>query len=339
MKSFRVGIDSYSLSPLGLDPFAVLAWAERNGADGVQFSEVKPKEGQTVDNPFLRDLAGLAREKNLYLEWAGGQHIPYDQWNGWKPHDTFAVNQRAAEQAGILGVNVIRSCSGGLMRWKKESPETEWLISEMAAALKRQKTMLQDHGVILAIETHFEFTTFELLRLFEMCGASPGEYLGVCLDTMNLLTMLEDPVEATRRILPWVVATHVKDGGMILTSGGLLSFPAEEGLGLIDLKNILDLLSSLDRPVHLSIEDHGGSFDIPIFDSEFLARFPDLTAPELGRLLHLAIRTQKNIDEGKLAIVERARWPQLCEQRVIRDIRYLKEIAAERIDEGGSSAD
>jgi hypothetical protein len=233
---------------------------------------------------------------------------------------------------------VIRSCSGGLMRWKKESPKTEWLISQMAAALKRQKSMLQDHGVILAIETHFEFTTFELLRLFDMCGASPGEYLGVCLDTMNLLTMLEDPVEATRRILPWVVATHVKDGGMLLTSGGLVSFPAEEGLGLIDLKNILDLLSSLDRPVHLSIEDHGGSYDIPIFDSGFLARFPDLTAPELSRLLHLAIRTQKNIDEGKLAIVERARWPQLCEQRVIRDIRYLKEIAAERIDEGGSSA-
>ena len=338
MKPFKVGIDSYSLTPLDLDPFAVLEWAERNGADGVQFSEVKLKEGQVVDTPLLRDLAGLAREKNLYLEWAGGQHIPYDQWNGWKPHDTFAVNQRAAKQAGILGVDVIRSCSGGLMRWKKESPETEWLISEMAATLKRQKPMLQDHGVILAIETHFEFTTFELLRLFEMCGARPGEYLGVCLDTMNLLTMLEDPVEATRRILPWVVATHFKDGGMLLTPDGLVSFPAEEGLGLIDLKKILALLSSLNRQVHLSIEDHGGSFDVPIFDSEFLARFPDLTAHELSLLLKLAIHTRKRIVEEKLAIVERAQWPQICEQRVIRDIRYLKDIAAKRIDDGGSSA-
>ena len=97
---------------------------------------------------------------------------------------------------------------------------------------------------------------------------------------------------------------------------------------MIDLKKTLELLSSLDRQVHLSIEDHGGSFDIPIFDSEFLGRFPDLTARELSLLLHLTIRTQKRIDEKKLAIVERPRWADVCEQRVIRDIRYLKDIAA-----------
>ena len=328
MKSFKVGIDSYSLSPLNLDPFSVMAWAERNGADGVQFSEVRLKEGQILDTPFLRDLADQAREKNLYLEWAGGQHIPYDQWNGWKPHNTFAVNRRAVEQAAIIGAGVVRSCSGGLMRWKKKSPPTAWLISEMATSLKKQRTMFRDHGVVLAIETHFEFTTFELLRLFEACDALPGDYLGICLDTMNLLTMIEDPVEATERILPWVVATHIKDGGMIIAPNGLISFPAEEGLGLIDLNRILELLSSLDRQVHLSIEDHGGSFDIPIFDSGFLARFPDLTAHELNLLLNLAIQTQRRIDEKKLAIVERPGWPEVCEQRVIRDIRHLKDIAA-----------
>jgi hypothetical protein len=68
-------------------------------------------------------------------------------------------------------------------------------LRETARALRDQKALLTDFGVVLAIELHFEFTTFELLRLFEMCGARPGEYLGVCLDTMNLLTMLEDPVQ------------------------------------------------------------------------------------------------------------------------------------------------
>lgn len=328
MKHFKVGIDSYSLSPLGLDPFSILEWAAKNGADGVQFSEVKLKEGQAVDTPFLRDLADLAGEKALYLEWAGGQHIPYDQWNGWKPHDTFAVNRRAAEQAAVIGADVVRSCSGGLMRWKKKSPPTAWLISEMAASLRKQRAMLRDHGVVLALETHFEFTTFELLRLFEACDAPPGDYLGICLDTMNLLTMMEDPVEATERILPWVVATHIKDGGLLLKPDGFVSFPAEGGVGLIDLIKILERLSSLDRQVHLSIEDHGGSFNVPIFDSEFLARFPDLTARELSLLLKLTIHTQRRIDEKKLAIVERPQWPEACERRVIRDIRYIKDIAA-----------
>ena len=31
-----------------------------------------------------------------------------------------------------------------------------------------------------------------------MCDAPPGGWLGICLDTMNLLTMLEEPVAATR---------------------------------------------------------------------------------------------------------------------------------------------
>ena len=101
----------------------------------------------------------------------------------------------------------------------------------MAAALREQKPMLRDFGVILAIETHFEFTSFELLRLFEMCGAVPGEYLGICLDTMNLLTMLEDPVLAARRLLPWVVTTHIKDGGLMLDGGRLRFVHGRGGQG------------------------------------------------------------------------------------------------------------
>ena len=49
-----------------------------------------------------------------------------------------------------------------------------------------------------------------------MCEAEPGGWLGICLDTMNLLTMIEDPVMATRRLLPWVVSTHIKDGGVLM---------------------------------------------------------------------------------------------------------------------------
>lgn len=329
MKKLKVGVDTYSLKPLDLTVFEALEWAVLNEAEGVQFSEINVPAGTALDRALLQDLRGYAEENGLYVEWGGGEHIPLDLETG-RPRDIFAANRRAAEQAFQVGSSTVRSCSGGLMRWKKESPSTDDFLRAMAASLRDHRSMLRDFGVVLAIETHFEFTSFELLRLFDMCGTVPGEYLGVCLDTMNLLTMLEDPVLAARRLLPWVVTTHVKDGGLLVTGDGFLSFTAEAGKGTIDLGAIFEAIASVHPHVTLTVEDHGGDFLIPVYDEEFLARFPDLTVPELVRLLALSVRTRSLVDAGKLAVLARDRWPAACEARVKRDIRAVRRLVEER---------
>ncbi|MBD3290475.1 TIM barrel protein, partial [candidate division KSB1 bacterium] len=177
-RSFKVGIDNYSLKPLHLNPLEILKWAEDNGAEGVSFSKIPPDQSDIVDKSYLKELSQYAGEHDLYLEWGGAEHIPRDL-NSWRIKDIFKINQQVAEQAAILDVRIVRSCSGGLMRWNDSSPMTETLLRETAAALLAQKQMLNDHNVILAIETHFEFTTHELLRLFEMCDAEPGSWLGI----------------------------------------------------------------------------------------------------------------------------------------------------------------
>jgi len=325
MSRFRIGIDSYSLSPLKLSPIEVLEWAARHGAEGVQFSEVNLPAGRHVDEGLLAEMAQFARERDLYLEWGGGQHIPFDT-STWQRCDLGPINLRAAQQAKALGTRVVRSCSGGLMRWHDDAPSTEALLRDTARELKKLKSTLTDMGVTLAIELHFEFTTFELLRLFEMCEAEPGGYLGICVDTMNLLTMLEDPVAGTERVLPWVVAVHAKDGGLALTEGGLMSFTAEVGQGVVDFPRIVQRLSRLEEPPNLSIEDHGGSFDIPILDPTFLSRFPDLTVGDLARLLQLAAENERRPPEWRVAPLARSEWPTHCEQRVAAGIEKLKAI-------------
>ena len=325
MRNLKVGVDSYSLKPLDLTPFELLEWAVMNGADGVQFSEVNVPPGTAVDRIFLQELRSYAGENRLYIEWGGGQHIPLDLETG-RPKDILAVNRKAADEACQVGSPTVRSCSGGLMRWKKEAPSTDEFLRLTAAALRAQKPMLRDSGVVLAIETHFEFTSFELLRLFEMCGAVPGEYLGICLDTMNLLTLLEDPAAAARRLLPWVVTTHIKDGGLMLTADGFISFTAEAGKGVIDLAGIIEGLAAVHPHVTLTVEDHGGDFLIPVNDPDFLARFPDLAVPELVGLLRLAVRTRALMESGKLAVLPRDRWPAACEPRVKRDIQSVRRL-------------
>jgi sugar phosphate isomerase/epimerase len=328
MAQLRVGIDSYCLNPLRMDPFAILEWVEEQGGEGVQFSEVHLPPGREMDEGILGELAGAARNAGMYLEWGGGQHIPYDTAT-WKPKDLMPVNRRAAEEASVLGAAMIRSCSGGFFRWSDEAPSTEELLSATASALRPQRPIFQDLGVTLALELHFEFTTFELLRLFEMCGAEPGGWLGICLDTFNMLPMLEDPGLGTERALPWVVSTHVKDGGVALDGDGLLTFPTAAGEGSVDLPSIFSLLRTLERPVNLSVEDHGGSFSTPFTDEGFLSRFPDLTVKELSRLVSAGLQGTERMERGEMTVTSREDWPTLCQERTSRGLRNVRRLARE----------
>lgn len=325
MKKMSVGIDNYCLHLLQLAPLEVLEWAEKNGAGGVQFSGFNAEVAEKMDAAYLRDLSNYALDKGLYLEWGGAQHIPFDL-KTWQKKDVVGSNQKVVEQASLLGTSIVRSCSGGLMRWDPQSPMTETLLEEIAKSLRTQRQMLMDNNVILALETHFEFTTYELLRLFDRCDAVPGEYLGICLDTMNLLTMLEDPISATQRILPWVVSTHIKDGAVILNHQGLTTFPVEIGKGVIDLRKICDFLDLTKREINLTIEDHGGEFFLPVFDPMFLSKFPDLTAEEFARIVRLALQTDEAMKNGNIAITAREEWPEICEARIQRDIRSLQQL-------------
>ena len=325
MNKLQVGIDNYGLYPLKLSPLQLLQWAKDNNAEGVAFSGLSPEELKNIDSVYLKDIAHFAEINNLYLEWGSAQHIPFNLSN-WKKKDVFEINKKAAKDAEILGTRIVRSCSGGLMRWQPESPMTETLLLETAKALKAQKQMLLDHNVILAIETHFEFTTQELLKIFDMCDTEPGEYLGICLDTMNLLTMLENPVLAAERVLPWIVSTHIKDGALQLTSTGMKSYVTEIGKGVVQIEKIIKRLLSLSRNIHLSIEDHGGDFLLPIFDPIFISKFPDLTTSEFADLIELAQISEIKLKNGDCEILEREKWPKICEERMKRNIIALKKI-------------
>ena len=319
---WRVGLDNYGLFPLDLSPLATLEWAVAHGADGVSFSGLTPAWHDRTDGAALAGLRAFAADHGLYLEWGGAQHIPRDMTT-WARRELFAVNRRAAEEARALGARIVRSCSGGLMRWDAANPPTDELLRDTAGALVAQRAMLSDHGVVLAIETHFEFTSAELLRLLDMCEAEPGGWLGICLDTMNLMTMLEHPVAASGRLLPWVVSTHVKDGGILESRDGLVTFPAPIGEGVIDLATIIGMLGALEERPCLSVEDHGGQFVLPIRDGAFLARFPDLQGAELAALLEMAAATLAN---AGCRPTDREAWPAVCESRIAADLRMLRSL-------------
>jgi len=74
------------------------------------------------------------------------------------------------------------------------------------------------------------------------------------------------------------------------------------------------------------VEDHGGSFFLPVFDPLFLSEFPDITPNEFTCLLDMAQLAEEKIESGQCAIVEREKWAEFCEERIQQDILALKKL-------------
>jgi hypothetical protein len=72
------------------------------------------------------------------------------------------------------------------------------------------------------------------------------------------------------------------------------------------------------------VEDHGGSFLLPIRDAAFLARFPDLQGAELAALVEMAHAAHV---KPACRPLDRDAWPAACESRIAADLRALRAIA------------
>lgn len=321
----KTGIDSQSLYPLNLKPHEVLQWAHRNGAEGVHFSILPEPQKDDLTVSYLHDLGQMARDMGLYIEWGGGKHIPFNTGD-WSTEDLMPVNMKAAGEAVAIGTKIIRSCSGRMVRANPSNPSTGTLLKATVSELQRMIPMLRDNGVVLAIETNFEFTTHELLKIFKMCEVEPGDCLGICLDTMNLLTMLENPVEAVERILPWLVCTHIKDGGLVFDKKGMTAFPSPLGSGIIDIETIVAMIIATKPEVNLSVRSQGGSFLLPVHEAWYIDQFPNLTISEYNNLLLLEDLAEKKMVEETLTITALEEWEGICGERTAADLKKLRAL-------------
>ena len=122
-----------------------------------------------------------------------------------------------------------------------------------------------------------------------MIEAIGTDVMGICLDTGNFPMTLEDPLSAVRRVAPYAVATHLKDGVVTFAEDGLVYQARPCGEGLIPMRAILEELVHASPGLRtLSVEDHDGLFPIRIFRDEFVASFSDLRPVEFADVIRLA---------------------------------------------------
>jgi len=145
------------------------------------------------------------------------------------------------EHAKQIGASVMRVVGSSLMfRFAPHEPQ----LKILAQWFREATDIASKHGIRLAVENHIDYNSDEILWLIEQVDS---KHFGINLDTANFLRVLDDPVEATRKLAPHVFATHVKDirpvKGVGVREWYYFSCVAA-GQGLIEIEKIAQVLKT-----------------------------------------------------------------------------------------------
>jgi sugar phosphate isomerase/epimerase len=206
---------------------------------------------ESLDQRYLSEMKAVLDEKGLerVLAWghpdgleAGRNEGAWREMNALIPH------------ACYLGAGIMRIVASSLQfRHEPHVPQIEAVVKMLTKSVK----IAEDQGVVLALENHIDFSSAEIYEILERVDSSS---LKVNFDTGNTLRMMENPVEAARRLGPFTVATHTKD------LQACRYVPPEEwyffssvpvGTGLIDIPGVVKALEESGYAGVLAVEsDH-----------------------------------------------------------------------------------
>ena len=342
----KIGLDQYTVHHLGLDARSLLDFAAGRGLEGVQFSsplQLSP----TLDAGEIRAAREYADQLDLYLELGIPSVNPHQAAAQFRTEagafaDRLEELMRAAASAGVqslrtfIGAQFQRQPDAVVCRMddlERDSarPDVPWdcQLADTTAVLQRLAPVARELDVRLAVEPHLDATSFQLLRMIEAVGP---DVAGICLDTANVMLRLEDPLEAARRLAPYVVMTHVKDAALLFHETGLRWQCRPCGQGSVPLPEIVTELARYAPDLTLSIEDHAGLFELPIYDADWIATFPDLTTGELALLLRRAWTTGRRLSSRRPEdpeVLETIPWAEKVLPRLDAAVRYLRDLLEE----------
>lgn len=327
----RVGLDEYSIRHLDCSAYEKLDLVESYGLDGIQFADARALSNN-LDHGEIREFAAEAKRRNLYLEMGiPGLNMLRPSAKALEAGQGDYMNglRRLLEAAAVTGTNVIRTFVGGPGdRLRRDS---EWQLQLQTATQIAQNLapQVRELGVTLSFETHTDVTSFELLRLIEEVGEDVAK---VILDTGNFPMVLEEPLAATRRLAPYIIATHMKDCITFFTDYGIASNCRPLGTGIIPFADILAVLLPLHPDLTLSVEDHEGVFKMDIFKPDWQRNYLDVQANDLSWLID-----QSRLSEHRMAIgeipqtntLEEIPWADQAEERIRTGAANLRKIYKE----------
>ena len=141
--------------------------------------------------------------------------------------------------------------------------------------------ILDKYKIPMGIENHKGWRSPEQAAWMKRVGS---EYVGVCLDFGNNVSLCEDPMDTLNNLLPYIVFCHIKDMAVLEYEDGFLLSEVPLGQGFLDLKGMVQILRKKNPNMIFDLEMiTRDPLKIPVYTTKYWATFDDAGSPLPGR--------------------------------------------------------
>jgi sugar phosphate isomerase/epimerase len=155
------------------------------------------------------------------------------------------------------------------------------MFEQCQRTVELAEPILKKYQMKLAIENHKGWRSAENVAWLKRLGS---EWVGVCLDFGNNVSLCEDPMETAQMLAPYTFFAHIKDMAVQEYEDGFLLSEVPLGEGIVDLKQTVQLLRQKDPNMIFDLEMiTRDPLKIPVYTPKYWATFDDSYSPLPGR--------------------------------------------------------
>jgi 3-oxoisoapionate decarboxylase len=262
---------SFSDSPHTRSAQDFLEYCHSLGAGGIQIGL------DSLDPGYLDKLERRTAELGMYLEVVVSLPQKGEE-AGFERHVV------AAQRAGAV---CLRSACLNGRRYENFTTFDQWkkFVAESHQRIALAVPVLEKFRIPLGLENHKDWTADEMVALMERHNS---EFLGVCLDTGNNISLLDDPMDLVAKLAPFAVTTHFKDVAAKEYADGFLLSEVRLGHGFLNLGEVVDTIRKARPRTRLNLEMiTRDPLKIPCLTDTYWVTFPERNGEYLARTLRL----------------------------------------------------
>lgn len=206
------------------------------GLDGIHLTAV---DLVTKDPERLAAVKKNAEDHGLYLEYNCSLNEEFDK----RLNETVESAVKVAEGIGAdlvklsLDIRRPKPLYGSCFH-----PDVMRQLCDVVDQIKAALPEYERTGIKLAVENHTETFADEIVWVIEQVN---HPLVGACVDTINSVSVLEDPKYATERLAPYAFCCHFCDNELVRDQHGAHFIGVAIGKGDIDNKMTLQALKAL----------------------------------------------------------------------------------------------
>lgn len=201
----KIAVSSYSYSQLKNSDFERIDLAKQMGFEGIEFAEI---------NPGDRDKVEYATELKAYADKVGVEISNYAIGADFINKDVDGEIERLKKEvdiAEILGVKTMRhDASGGPESERFSKTGFEKYLPMLAKGCKAVTEYAKTKGIKTSVENH-GFYCQQSDRVEALMKAVDDENFGWLVDIGNFLCADENPLDAVKVGVNYIIYAHVKD--------------------------------------------------------------------------------------------------------------------------------